>query len=264
VHEKECLEKDRKIDWSATKKIQCYLDVLLHDYTKEELLTKCGSDTCVNVAREEDYKHCATICPQVDHDGVWPNVECVDEKTGAIAIDNHDFRVGASQYLLGDGHFKCDANGDNVMTRHRGGVTRDGEARCTEHLDIDYQIPVVLSCDKRSDPVCDAKFHFTWYVKYDVVDRIGCINECCPEESGAACFPAVDLKTSYDGWVQTWISVTEHSHAWAYNRCPCTECIEGYPTYPPAGEGHECGKGAHTISRNGAYISNPDPVVVQR
>merc|ERR1719263_2509530 len=56
VHEKQCLEKDRKIDWSATKKIECYVDILLHDYTKEELLSKCGSETCINEAREADYK----------------------------------------------------------------------------------------------------------------------------------------------------------------------------------------------------------------
>jgi len=260
VHEKECLEKDRKIDWSATKKIECYIDVLLHDYTKEELLTKCGSDTCVNVAREEDYKHCATICPQVDHDGVWPNAECVDQSSGKVSIDNHDPRVAVSQYLLGDGHYKCDANGPQVMTRHRGGVSREAEVRCTEHLDIDYQLPEVGCCDPRSPEVCDEKFHWTWYLMYDVVDRIGCINECCPEESGAACFPAVDMDTSYDGHKMTWISVTEHSHAWAYNRCRCTDCIEGYPTYPPPGEGHECGKGAHTISKNGIYEIN-EPIL---
>jgi hypothetical protein len=43
--------------WSATKKIECYVDILLHNYTKHDLLSKCGTADCVNVAREEDYKH---------------------------------------------------------------------------------------------------------------------------------------------------------------------------------------------------------------
>ena len=83
IKEKECLEKDRKIDWSATMKIECYIDILLHDYTKEELLTKCGSETCVEVAREEDYQHCHTICLEVDHEGEWPAVHAVNMACGA-------------------------------------------------------------------------------------------------------------------------------------------------------------------------------------
>ena len=31
IKEEEFLEKDRKIEWSATKKIECYVDILLHD-----------------------------------------------------------------------------------------------------------------------------------------------------------------------------------------------------------------------------------------
>jgi hypothetical protein len=49
--------------------------------------------------------------------------------------------------------------------------------------------------------------------------------------------------------------VKEHSHAWGYNRCPCIECNGGYPEYPPTTPGQECGKGAHTISKNGIYES---------
>jgi len=60
VHATECLEKDCKIDWLAIQKIECYLDVLLHDVSKKEFLTKCDSETCMNVACEGDYKHCAS------------------------------------------------------------------------------------------------------------------------------------------------------------------------------------------------------------
>ena len=48
---------------------------------------------------------------------------------------------------MGDALYACDANGAAVMTRHRGGhKDRVGEARCTEHLDIDYQIPPCCDC----------------------------------------------------------------------------------------------------------------------
>jgi len=54
--QRECLEKDRKIDWHGHRE-----DRMLHDdVSKEEFLTKCDSETCMNVAREGDYKHCAS------------------------------------------------------------------------------------------------------------------------------------------------------------------------------------------------------------
>merc|ERR1719454_801277 len=69
VDDKECLEKNRKIDWSATKKIECYLDVLLHDYDKDDLTDRCGNveggpkgTTCINIVREDAYKACAKVC----------------------------------------------------------------------------------------------------------------------------------------------------------------------------------------------------------
>ena len=37
IKEKECLENDRQMDWSATKKFECYVDILLHNYSKEKL-----------------------------------------------------------------------------------------------------------------------------------------------------------------------------------------------------------------------------------
>ena len=53
-----------------------------------------------------------------------------------------------------------DAKGAEVMTRHRGGGKDPvGEARCTEQLDIDYQIPPCCDCEPLSPPVCDEAFH---------------------------------------------------------------------------------------------------------
>jgi len=247
VFEKECLEKDRKIDWSATKKIECYVDILLHDYTKEELLSKCGSETCINEAREADYKYCHTICLEVDHDGKWPSV--VSAEQNPVIVDGHKFRKEVSEFLLGDGLFKCDNNGAEVFTRHRGGATREEEKRCTEHLDIDYQVPACVPCAPPPPPVCDAAFHKRWYFQFDDSTRIDEIHDCCPLQSGATCFADVLIDSSHDGETLSWITISEHSHAWAFNRCPCQECIGGIPDYPGAPVEHECKKGAHTLIR---------------
>jgi hypothetical protein len=122
----QCQEKDRKIDWSATKKIECYLDILLHNYTEGELLEKCGSNTCVNVAREKDYKHCATICQHVDFDGDWGRPTCSDQvepcTKGHVYFekgDGHEPRHPDGQYRLGDRHYEKDMNGPQVHTDHR-------------------------------------------------------------------------------------------------------------------------------------------------
>jgi hypothetical protein len=44
----------------------------------------------------------------------------------------------------------------------------------------------------------------------------------------------------------SYVSVSEHSHAWAFNRCPCTECVTGYPAVPPSAM--QCGMGAHVMA----------------
>jgi hypothetical protein len=245
VKEKECLEKDRKIDWSATKKIECYVDVLLHDYTKQELLTKCGSEQCINKAREEDYKDCATVCRKVDHDGDWPSVLSV--QPGNVQIEGHAPRSEASQFLLGDGNYKCDVNGAKVFTKHRGGVDRQGEDRCTEHLDFDYQVPECIKPECKKVPICDAAFHQVHYTKYDDLSKIGCISDCCSDDK-TTCWDDATLSSSSDGQKLTTIQVSEHSKAWAFNRCECTECVEGFPEYSTPPENHQCGAGAHGFS----------------
>jgi len=253
VWSKDCLEKDRKIDWSATKKIECYVDVLLHDYTKEELLSKCGSEDCINKAREEDYNHCGTICKKVDHNGEWPKVKSnsinvkPEERLHYSAA--HDFRKEHGQYHLGDKEYKCDSNGRAVMTRHRGGgVDRKGEERCTEHLDIDYQVPVCAVCNERGPPVCDEPFHLKHYSKYDrtckVPDVQHCTDEMCFGEGCLTTAVEVDGKAVYDN-----LKFNEHSYAWAYNRCECVECDQAYGTYPVPPTYRTCASmcGAHTL-----------------
>jgi hypothetical protein len=61
------LEKDRKIDWSATEKIECYVDVLMASPDKDTLLKHCGSETCLNKWREDMYNKCNGLCPEVDY-----------------------------------------------------------------------------------------------------------------------------------------------------------------------------------------------------
>jgi hypothetical protein len=60
----------------------------------------------------------------------------------------------------------------------------------------------------------------------------------------------VTLKSSSDGHKFSWISVSEHTHAWAFNRCPCTDCVTGYPSYPAPTK--PCGFSAASLG-GGAY-----------
>lgn len=244
VKSKECLENDRKIDWSATKKIECYIDVLLHNYTKEELVEKCGSDTCINKAREEAYKACEQVCPNIDYDGFWPEVDAGTLASPEVRIFGHTKRSEESEFMLGDGSFECDVNGPNVFTKHRGGARREEEARCTEHLDLDYQTPQCMACKEPPPPVCDAEFHKFWYHQWD--DHITEAHKGCP--AGDCDWGPEDQQTSSDGDKMITIKIKQHSEAWAYNRCECKECEGGLPTYPGRPEGRQCGMGAHTLS----------------
>jgi hypothetical protein len=65
-------------------------------------------------------------------------------------------------------------------------------------------------------------------------------------KDGATCFADVMIGSSSDGHAMSYIAVSEHSHAWAFNRCPCTDCVTGYPAVPPSAM--MCGMGAHTLA----------------
>jgi hypothetical protein len=243
------LEKDRKIDWSATKKIECYIDVLLHNYTKEDLASNCNTDDCVNKKREEDYNTCADVCVQVDHEGDWPTVLNVDP----VRIESTQVsktRKKIDEYHLGDGTYKCDANGEDIIfTKHRG----KGEDRCTEHLDIDYQVPQCMACKEPPLEVCGPSFLQKHYGptaderSLDDTSRIEHIRDCLPDNK-KSCFPHVAQYSTKNGIGRLIeIDVHEHSHAWAYNRCPCADCPEGNPGFPGRPAGRQCGMGVHTM-----------------
>jgi hypothetical protein len=291
----ECREKDRKIDWSATKKIECYVDVLLHNYTKKELLTRCaGADNCINKLREEDYKKCAMICPHIDYDGEWPEVDYSNYTNGLLNPkllgNGFNKRAAHDEFHLGDGDYKYDANGQAVFTKHRSPRemtdARHAEDRCTEHLDIDYQIPKCKECEGPPPPVCDCNFHEKWYwgdvpgvgsIYMDDPRRIGCIDDCCSEpKASSTCFDDEDIKSCWDEHKtrpdQVWtrpnipgakthypdvnvaktMFFSEHTHAWAFNRCECTPCgnpMTARPAYGARPAGRQCGNGPHTFSR---------------
>jgi hypothetical protein len=53
--------------------------------------------------------------------------------------------------------------------------------------------------------------------------------------------------------------ISEHSHAWAFNRCACTPCgVAPTPAYGARAPGRQCGNGPHTYSRDrSAYTVSP-------
>lgn len=189
VNRVECAEKDRKIDWSATKKIECYIDVLMASPTKDELKNgktfvddrgntvtrsgcKEGGKSCINQYREQMYKDCEEVCVEVD------------------------FEPGTAEYRETDG----------INTTHRtrssdgGSVTGD---RCTTHLDINF--PQMPHCEKCPHPLpgpCEFPFISTYYEDFDNTGGIDALSGAKP------CTP------------------DKHTHQWAYSRAECKPCTD--------------------------------------
>jgi hypothetical protein len=245
----ECQEKDRKIDWSATEKIECYVNVLLEKPTPKELLDTCGSETCYNQYREEMYNKCNTICVEVDftnekaelddharrvHEGAaysGKQTDVKDQSTGNVA----------DQDVTAEGV-------NSVRTKHR---SHDGleNGRCTSHLDIDYlRQPPCLECEERPSKPCEESegayttgedtYMWLFYDQYD-------------------------FRSTHDikGFNQAICHVGEHTLAYAYNLCPCLDC-EPLPKPPP----QVCTKGkgnydysVHEIKVDCGAISKSNP-----
>jgi hypothetical protein len=307
VKDLQCTEKDRKIDWSATKKIECYLNVLLYDFEAQlDLLKNCGTDkeSCISERRTKMYGECQEICLEVDHDAKegWPAVTTEYNKDGIFdghcKVKGPENRTHDDEYHLGDSAYECDRNGDIVFTDHRAHAStikeaRAIESRCTEHLDIDFQIPSVRPCAPAPDPICDCVFHKLYYEKFDGHKQVSCITpHLCPAKMNGygggddtcscshhteGCHQAIEIKIAPPGPMDVcwpngkdvepqaeliWTEVYEHSEAWAYNRCPCQDCIGGYPEYNPPHQ-PEC-SGVHTPHirdvSHGAYGAPMKPV----
>jgi hypothetical protein len=198
---KECLEKDRKIDWSATEKIECYVDVLLKKPTKEQLLAECGTDDCYNKYREAQYKKCNTICPEVDFDAAW---------------GEHDRRAG-DQDVTKEGI-------KEVRTEHRAADGSDVDVRCTGHLDLDYQVPPCCNpCDPRPEPPCTGKGG------YDVGASMSHTSYMWLHYGHWGAFDTHDIKD----FSAEKCHGGEHGYDYAYNLCDCIDC-PSLPYVPPA------------------------------
>jgi hypothetical protein len=168
VNRVECAEKDRKIDWSATKKIECYIDVLMASPTNEELEAKCKKDgkACISQWRENKYKSCEEVCVDIDYE--------------------------AGDYYLVDG----------VNTTHRTDSSHGD--RCTVHLDIHFPMqPSCVNCPPPIPGPCEFPFISTYYAEYDSKDAVTELadeKECKPDQhhqwwaySRAECRPCPEL-----------------------------------------------------------------------
>jgi hypothetical protein len=256
--EKECLEKDRKIDWSATEKIECYVNVLLEKPTKEDLKEECGTEDCYNVYREHMYKRCNEICVEVDF-GEGHHTSggkaTYNEHTRREHIEgdhtlkqtdskDQDTHQGADQDVTGEGSA-------SVRTTHRG-AGEDG--RCTSHLDLDYQLsPCCQPCMERPSRPCE------------------------PADVGAYGSDGLDVLHVPYMWLHygqhgflskadveyfsadiCWAG--EHTKVYAYNLCPCIDCEKNPPLPPqPCDASRACAGGVYT---DGAYDYSVHDIVV--
>jgi hypothetical protein len=186
--EKECLEKDRKIDWSATEKIECYVDILLAKPTPEDLQAKCGTPDCYNKWREIMYKECEKVCPEIDFEtGSYSEHDRREAMDGTYTRHEADIDVTNEGTNLG------------VNTTHRG----EGENRCTAHLDLDFQkIPCALPCPPPPPTPCTDEFVEWHYGRHGFLseDILGGLQ---------------DKTICHDG---------EHTAKWGHNLCECQEC----------------------------------------
>lgn len=216
----ECLEKDRKIDWSATEKIECYINILLEKPSNETLLAECGTTDCHNVYRKRMYASCNHICPEVDFEGQRGHHARREQQS---IHDRDDLDVTGA----GDGH--------TVYTRHRG-AGENSSGRCTSHLDLDYQhAPCCHQCDLRPSPPCEDDVS----PRADARDFHASIQPYSEHES----YKWLQYK-KFDYFSQDQIPGLEPGHtlAYAYNLCDCNDCSVLRSAEPPVcTESKACG-----------------------
>lgn len=148
----ECAERDRKIDWSATEKIACYLDVLLMSPTDAQLKENCEEgQNCLQRLRETKFHECEQVCEEIDYDNPLDEYRVVDE----------------------------------VNTTHRADDA-SVEKRCTRHLDINFpSIPCEHQCDPLPTVPCEDDFieeHYTEFDKTTPVQQVASRPKCHEQE----------------------------------------------------------------------------------
>jgi hypothetical protein len=206
---KECLEKDRKIDWSATEKIECYVDVLLAKPSNETLIKHCGTDDCYNKFREDMYHKCNEMCVEVDYD--------------SNSRRHHSRREGDIDVT--------DEGANSVYTKHRA-FDADAEKRCTAHLDLDYQLPPCCHpCEIRPSIPCENQGSSSDHLSYMWL-HYGQFGHLSQDN-----VPDLPNKICHSG---------EHTQAYAYNLCDCTECpSKPEPPTPSCTVSKKCNSGVY-------------------
>jgi len=211
---KECLERDRKIDWSATEKIECYIDVLIAKPDNKTLLENCGTDDCLNEYRKNMYKECHDMCVEVDFDGSW---SASDRREGDIDV-------------TGEGTIA------SVRTRHRADDAAT-EKRCTAHLDLDYQVPPCCQpCRTRPSAPCEGQTELGDYTHLEQIPKSYMARKYGPFLSSdeltinerdilLACEAGLEVDLECGKEVaKVSCEDEEHTKQYAYNLCICKTC----------------------------------------
>jgi hypothetical protein len=132
VSQIECREKDRKVDYSAVQKIECYLDIIELSLPDEELKEYCDAngENCHANMRIQKYKECEKRCENVDYDG--------------------------HEYFVVDG-----VNGTHRL------LNADEEKRCTRSLDVNFPRKVACpQCPPIPEYPCQSTFVHKYYGGY--------------------------------------------------------------------------------------------------
>lgn len=195
----ECAEKDRKIDWSATEKMECYIAILLASPTDERLQEVCKDDmtNCISKWRTVEYNKCETVCKEVDFEtGSYSQHVRRHAVAGEVLDHNKEFDSSTQAHRQHADNIVQYDRTHGVNTTHRG----EGEDRCTSHLDIDFQpIPCALPCPDPELP-CTDEWVKREYLQFDSQNEV----------SGQL----TNARHCHAG---------EHSEWYAYNRCECKD-----------------------------------------
>jgi len=218
----ECAEKDRKVDWSAAEKIECYIRILLNSPTNEQLQAVCeDGENCISKWRAAEYEKCEAVCENIDYDSwSYSQHERRDAESGEYLHIDATSTVGKDGKLeeytestqKNIQHADDEVIGDlteGVNTTHRHRRRKSREYRCTQHLDIDFQpIPCAIPCYKPR-PCCDEEYKKLYEDPFMGMDSVSGRRVCHDQAPG------------------------EHSEKWAYNLCTCckSHCeLIGTPT----------------------------------
>jgi hypothetical protein len=238
--DKECLEKDRKIDWSATEKMECFINVLLEKPTPEQLKAECGTDDCFSKYREKMYLKCNDICVAVDYDGAGFEEQSfrdgIDAWFAKSRTNEGDYIRDQRSHLIMD--LKV-AKSEMCRTKHRagdapkalvgeGGPATFEDGRCTSHLDLCYpDNPCCRPCAQCESSPCEGK-GVTAHKDSAEWDH----NSYMFKHYGQHNFLS---ETTVEGMESEVIchEQLEHSNIYAYNLCECIDCPEKQE-FPPA------------------------------